>query len=728
MTAFLAPNGKFYVFNKCGQPAVGGFMTTQDAITGAPKNTYSDPAMTIPNPTRMRIGSDGAVEFTLFWDISTSYYNYQTYDASGALIDEQINYPVTNPGSSSPPVTVTLGSENFAQNEQYAFWHFGTTFSNTELIVGTVQTADMWVFTRSNLNASVAISRFTLPVGYSGVPFSPTYAFRYQVTAASADSVQDHGQRYEDVNTLSNKIVFRGNYMATNVIASTASVSLYVRQNFGTGGSTEVVTIISTFTVNDVPSFYFSSFTVPDVSTKVVGPGSFLEIGWRFNPSQIQDVLLMDEQFQKGTGTGILYPYTTQNLQYVKIIATELAGNEPDTGTDIIGVGSLINPPIPTETLTEYLTDLSATSNDTEYLIGWAFRVNPNQFGETIASVLNAQYVADQTIVVSDGNGVVDKSSFFGQPLVLNVLISNKKFGIFQIIESHTSSYINNTFVSLGARLAPSTGTSTFKMAILGWSGSVGAETKNCVSSWNAAGTDPSLSANWNYASSIQSFSVTASMDPPFQSLNTQPMASYTSYGVLIWNDSADLLAGNAGIFYEASLTNSLIAKFNNVTDMGTVLAQCQRYYYRTYDWDTTEPFGTITGVGENGINIQSETINGSDNSRTTIFPRTINVLGNSLITSASYEWIIFPQTMYRDPVINIYNPVTGTSGTGYLDVVANSSPIAGTFDVSAVASSSSETGFNLAVQENTLTYNATTWSFAPILDFHYTADATLGV
>jgi hypothetical protein len=728
MTAFLAPNGKFYVFNSCGQPAVGGFMITVDAVTGAPKNTYSDPSMTTPNPPRMRIGSDGAVEFTLFWDISSTYYNYSTYDASGALIDEQINYPVTNPGSSSPPVTVVLGSENFAQNEQYSFWNFGTSFDNTTLPIGTTQTADMWVFTRSNTNATVTISRFTLPVGYASVPFSPTYAYRYQVTAASADSVQDHGQRYQDVNTLSNKIVFRGNYMVTNVISSTASVSLYVRQNFGTGGSAEVVTVISTFTVTDTPDFYFSSFTVPDVSTKVVGAGSFVEIGWRFNPSQIQDVLLMDEQFQKGQGTGILYPYVTHNLQYVKIIATELAGNEQNTGTDIIGVGSLLTPPIPDSTLTQYLASLNGTSNVDEYLIGWAFKVNPNQFGKTIPSVSNGQYIADQTILLSDGNGIVNKNSFMGSPLTVEILTNNKKFGIFQIIESATSSYLHSTQASLGARVSPRTGTTTFKMAVVGWSGVAGSETKNCVSAWNAAGTDPSLAANWSYVSEVYSFAVTASSSPPFQALNAQEMLIYTSYGVLIWNDSADLTVGNGVDFYDGSLTNSALAKFNQNTDFGKTLAQCQRYYYRTYSWQDTEPFGTITGVGQNGINVQSEAFDGVGNGRTIIFPYTSAVNSNQLLSSAAYEWVIFPQTMYKAPTINVYNPETGASGSGYLNVSSTTSATGGSFAIAASATSSTETGFNLAVSYGEITYNAVKINYAPILNYHYTADATLGV
>lgn len=728
MTAFLAPNGKFYVFNSCGKPAVGGWMITVDAITGAPKNTYSDPAMTIPNPPRMRIGSDGAVEFTLFWDISSSYYNYTTYDASGAIIDEQINYPVTNPGTDSPPVTVVLGSENYAQNEQYAFWNFGTSFDNDTLLVGTTETADMWMFTRSNNTAEISISRFTLPAGYPGVPFSPTYAYRYQVTSASADSVQDHGQRYQDVNTLSNKIVFRGNYMVTNVISSTASVSLYVRQNFGTGGSTEVVTVINAFTINDTPDFYFSSFTVPDVSTKVIGPSSFVEIGWRFNPSQIQDVLLMDEQFQKGAGTGILYPYTTQNLQYEKILSTELLGNFPNTGTDIIGVGSLIDPPVPTETLTKYLAELSASSNVTEYLIGWAFKVNPNQFGATISSVNNAQYVADGTIVVSDGNGIVGKNSFIGQPLVLNVLQSNKKFGIFRIIESVDAAYLNETVVSLGARLSPGTGTSNYKMAILGWSGTAGLETRACVSAWNAANDDPSLATNWNYASIIKSFTITASADPDFQSINNATMATFTSYGVLIWSDGEDLLSGNSVVFYDGSLTNSIIAKFNNVTDFETVLKYSQRYYYRTYAWEDANASQTITGIGENGINVQSEVVGNGGVIRTSIFPQTFASNANQFFSSASYNWVSFPVTMYRAPTVNVYNPVTGAAGSGYLNIIATASPSSGSFTISAAASSSSETGFNLAVEAATLIYNAVTWSYAPIFDFHYIANATLGV
>lgn len=727
MTAFLAPNGKFYVFTKCGQPAVGGFMITQDAITGAPKNTYSDPSMTIPNPPRMRVGSDGAVEFTLFWDTSTSFYNYKTFDSSGALIDEQFNYPITNGGGSSPPVTVIAGSENFAQNEQYNFWNFGTSFDNSTLPIGTTVTADMWVFTRSNLNATIFISRFSLPAGYTGVPFSPTYAYRYQVTATSSDPTQDHGQRYKDVNTLSNKIVFRGNYMSTNVIGSTASVSLYVKQNFGLGGSAQVETVIATFTVTDTPDFYFLSFTIPDVSTKVIGSNSFVEIGWRLNPAQIQDLLIFNEQFQKGQGTGILYPYTTNNLQYEKILSTEIKGNDPNTGTDIIGIGSLISPPPATETLTDFLSILYAQSNVKEYLPAWSFPLNPNQLGDVILSINDGQYIADQTILVSDGNGVVSKINILGEDLILEILQTSLKFGIFTIIEEKDSFFLNNSVVSLLASINPSAGTSTYKIAVLAWNGTSRAELRKCVSLWNAPGTLPTLATGWSYAAGIGSESITSSISHGFLKLNNQSLLSAKTYGVLVWCDSANVPVGQNVAFQQVSLTNGQRARENQGYNFQQVLAYCNRYIYRSYNLEIKNGTSTNTsGYCFTPLSGASQLPSSNPNS---LYPATLSG-GGYVATSSGIYTVNLPVTMYKNPDVNIYNPsISNLTGSGYLSVVSTTIPIAGSLLIPLYIGDSTENNFNIVYSQGLLEYPLDTFiEYSPNIYINFVAYALLGV
>ena len=124
MTGIIAPNPKFYVFTRCGAPAVDGFLITRDYITGAPKSTYSDPGLTIPNPFTMRIGSDGAVEYPLYWDLGNDgdqYYWIQTFDSAGQLIDSFKPYPVVS-GNGGGNVTVLTESENFFLNEQFSLW------------------------------------------------------------------------------------------------------------------------------------------------------------------------------------------------------------------------------------------------------------------------------------------------------------------------------------------------------------------------------------------------------------------------------------------------------------------------------------------------------------------------------------------------------------------------------------------------------------------------------
>lgn len=727
----LAPDPLWSALKATGVPAANGYVFTYISGTRTYKATYLDPAGINPQTNPVRLNTAG--EATIYWKIEDGaplytilVFSDSTVDGvPGQLLASANNYPSVGVSGGGSVITIYSNNDNFGRNAQFTWWTQGDSFTTDDLIAGDTGIADDWYFRRGNTDAIITITKQVFDPQTNPPPGTASNYLEYECTSAASDTVNMIYQTYTSVQTKANEEVTVGFWAKTRDVATTSTVSIAVQQYFGVGGTPTPPTVLYPQIIDDTWTYYSETFIVPPISGSTIGTGGddYLLIGLQFQINQIVAIDIVDYAFQPELGTGINFPYLTQNDQYTNILPFILQGNFPEEGTDIIGVGSLLNPPQPAVALTEYLLNEAETSNVSEYLIGWFFKLNPNQFGASIPSVLNAQYVADQTIVLSDGDGVVSKNSFIGSPLVLTVLISGKKFGIFQIIESSSSSGIHSTQVSLGARLAPTSGTSTYKMAILGWNGATGLETKNAVSAWNAPGIDPSLSVNWNYVSTIYEFSVTASSSPPFQSLNQQEGGDYISYGVLIWNDSADLPIGISTEFLQASLTNGIIAKGNNDFEFGSVLNKCQRYYYRTYDWGDENGDGSITGIGQNGISIPAILDD------IPIFPNTLTFAAANLQTSSSYEWILFNQTMYKSPAINIYNPVTGALGSGYLNVSSTNGPSSGTFDINASSYSSSETGFTLLTSFNSITYpQLTTVNSSPIFNFHYTADATLGV
>ncbi len=680
-TGILAPNAKYYVNTVCGTPAVDGFMATFDANTGTPKPTYADPALTIPNPVVMRIGSDGAVEGIQYWDTSSGYYTYRAYDKNGGLIENVTPFPITLNGGGGN-ITISLNSTNYARNEQFAFWTNGNFFDNAMLPVGTTPIADDWFFTRSNGTAAITIQQYNFPAGAGVFPFNPTSALRYTVSGAASDTNSDISQRYESVQTLSNTQVTESIWAETLNIGATASLTLFIIQNFGIGGSSPITTIIDTFTITDTAQQFSATFTVPSVSGSTIGTsGDYLEIGWRLNPAQLQDIIISDDKFQNGVGTGPLFPYITENQQYVKILPTILESHGVNNGTDIIGMGSISTPAGATQTLTQYLQASFFESGSESYLIGWLFELNPNQFGQTITNTSLAQYVADQTILLTSSIGQIEKNSFTGGPLVLNVLTSNEKFGILQIIETINSAPLINSIASLAANITATTST-TFKIALLGWNGTVNMQSLNPIAAWNAAGTDPTLVSGWNYVATTHAFTVDPSSFYAGIYENLSTTSSYTSFGVMVWDDSADMLASSSASFFDISLVQSENASRTPISDVDTVLSQCRRYLFRTYDPSTTSAEGAI----QNGFSfVPQSAVPDPISGYNPIFPQGILTSGTHLFTSQNYFFIQFPVAMYRDVLssdVIFYNPSNGSVGSAEIFV-----PFSGSFG--------SGTGFN---------------------------------
>ena len=722
----LAPDALWSALKQTGVPAANGYVFTYVSGTRIHKSTFLDPAGTTPQTNPIRLSSAG--EATIYWEITSGapLYTIEIYAASevdgvpGQLIYTTDNYPSVGVTGGGAVITVNNDLDNYFSNEQFTWWTHGNSFSSADLIAGDTPIATAWNFRRGNTNATIAISQKTFAPETNPPPGTAPYYLEYECTVAASDSVNAIYQELDSVQTFANEQITVGFWARTRDPATVSTVAIFVEQYFGSGGSATPAATLYSKAIDDTWTYYSETFTVPTIVGKTIGTGGddYLALGFQFQINQIIAIDITDVVVQEGAGTGINYPYRSQDQQYNALLQYILAGYDSDEGTNIIGWSE-------TETLYDFLINLVQRSQFNNFLIGWNFVQNPNQFGQSIASVTDGTYICDQTILVSDGNGVVSKNSFIGQPLTLTVNVGATKFGIFQIIETKNSIDLQSAYASALCELKTST-SCTVKMAILGWSGATDAQLRDCVQSWNGAGVDPTLAAGWSYVSSVTSFTITALSEGVFNLLENQLMDTSSSFGLFIWVDSNTLGIGDTFTAYQGSLVLGANSSLAQTLDFEVVLAQCQRYYYRTYPVDTTTASGALTTTSAPSTMPPSGMeINGVEQ-LPLLWPLTYNECRISSTVACHF----FPVELFKSPSVTVYNPFVGSTNTVrlYFD---GGVLTAGTIDLPLTIKSTSTKETNFLIVNNVAVYNFSSGGGtvnSGAYYYHLIADARLGV
>ncbi len=661
----LAPNISYYVNNNCGVAAVGGTMVTTNAITGFPKATFIDPGLVTPNPTSLTVGADGSAggpEASIYWAVGDTedLYTVETFDASGDPIRRFQNYPIieSNSGSGGSTITVSTNYPNYACNEQFLFWNRGTSFDNTTLPIGTTQIADTWFFSRGNLDATIAVAKYDFPAGANLARSTPASACRYTVTTASADGVQDFEQFLGDVQSLNGESVALAFEAQTLSVGSTATLTMFVRQNFGTGGSPTVDTAVGTLNVTDSMTYFPFTVTVPSISGLTIGTGGddTISIILRANPNQIQDLIFTNAQFQNAPGTGINYPYLAPKEQQAKILNNQLLGPDEPIGASLVGY-----------TDTETVRDALDNVPEKNFLIGWDFRKNPRQLGATNTPSTfgvnnNDTIIMDQTWLLSDGNDIVTIDEGDQNACRMTVVAPATKFGIFQKITAEDSqSIIYNAKCSLRAALAMTSASSNIKIAVVGSPGTADQQGTDIIDAWNGEDTVPTLSGSWAYLTDPDGNTfgqITGTqggagvfVDVLFEDL-TVP-AGTVNLGVFIWSDTLNLVAADqVQVLYGQLNIGNNASPIQELTE-GETLALCQQFIFKTYS-GTDTPLSPFPNTNSPQLN---DPVMGIDEGGSGY---------DHALRTVSYTYT-FPVPLFKQSparVATIYNPFTSATSS----------------------------------------------------------------
>jgi hypothetical protein len=154
-------------------------------------------------------------------------------------------------------------------NGDFGIWQRGTSFNASTLFY----TADRWQ-AYSYSGASQTVSQQSFTVGTAPVS---GYESQYFLRATATNTGINIEQRIEDVRTFAGQPVTLSYWAKSN---SAQTITTYVNQNFGSGGSSQVTAITGTQAITTSWTRYTLSGTVTSITGKTIGTSSYLQVNF----------------------------------------------------------------------------------------------------------------------------------------------------------------------------------------------------------------------------------------------------------------------------------------------------------------------------------------------------------------------------------------------------------------------------------------------------------------
>jgi hypothetical protein len=212
-------------------------------------------------------------------------------------------------GGTSGTVTVSLDQANYGGgqyaagknkiiNGDFNIWQRGTSFSPVA-DAGTF-TADRFIFQRNGSGYTATCSRQTFTAGTAPVSgYEGVYFWRYNVTTAgTSNTYAVLDQRIENVQTFAGQTVTVSFWAKAD---AARTVTLDVTQEFGSGGSGQVGTSGGSHSVTTSWTRFSATLSIPSISGKTIGTGSYLIIRLGFPTGVTETIDLWGMQIEAGS-------------------------------------------------------------------------------------------------------------------------------------------------------------------------------------------------------------------------------------------------------------------------------------------------------------------------------------------------------------------------------------------------------------------------------------------
>ena len=248
------------------------------------------------------------------------------------------------------------------------------------------------------------------------------------------------------------------------------------------------------------------------------------------------------------------------------------------------------------------------TLSERNKIINGDFQIAQRNTSFTSTDSLNndVKYTLDRWQLFSDGNDIVDVSQETTTvptnqryAISLDVETANKKFGIAQKIEQDNCVDLIGSKVTLSfkAKVSATTNLDNVKCAIIAWDGTADTLTDDIISAWNAEGVDPTLATNYTYENTPTNLNLTTTY-ATYTTTATIDTSGAKNIVVFIWSDVTATSTGEFLYITDVQLEKGPKHTTFERKTRGKQLAECQRYYYHTFDG--------VAGASENGFQLQA--------------------------------------------------------------------------------------------------------------------------
>jgi hypothetical protein len=200
---------------------------------------------------------------------------------------------------STVSVATSLGyaaGKNKIINGDFGIWQRGTSGFG----LGAAFNADRFAFYRDGSGATEAITQQTFTPGTAPVAgYEGQYFWRYAATVAGTGGTERSlYTKLEDVRTFAGQTVNLSFWAKAD---ATRTITLNLKQNFGSGGSTEVTTSLTSQSATTSWARYSVSVTLPSISGKTIGTSSFLQLTVGFPVNVVETIDLWGFQLEAGS-------------------------------------------------------------------------------------------------------------------------------------------------------------------------------------------------------------------------------------------------------------------------------------------------------------------------------------------------------------------------------------------------------------------------------------------
>jgi len=175
-----------------------------------------------------------------------------------------------------------------------------------------------------------------------------------------------------------------------------------------------------------------------------------------------------------------------------------------------------------------------------------------------------------------------------------------KKFGLLQIIESKRiqgwQTIPVNTPLSLSFKAWNKYATIPYiRAAVLVWSGTADAPTRDVVNAWNAMNSNPTLVTDWYYAHTPVRFDLTSGVNFKIENILIPADHACNNIAVFIWTDTDVTDNFDALYVTNVQLEESTIATGIEQREFGAELALCQRYFESSFRYRVEAVVANVT-------------------------------------------------------------------------------------------------------------------------------------